>query len=122
MAAETWFTAKEALENGLVDRIYDGEPVDNKHDLSLYANAPDCLKTKNQGLSKRKIEKALRDVGLSNKEAKEVIAGKFKDDLRDEDIDETVELDDKTQRDVEDIDPKGSVNELLTRAEMIAPS
>lgn len=39
MAAETWFTADEALEHGFVDRIYEGKDVDN-FDLSAYSNAP----------------------------------------------------------------------------------
>ena len=128
MAEETWFTAEEALENGFVDRIYDGEPVDNKYDLSLFANAPECLKKRCQGMSKREIEKALRDVGLSNKAAKEILAGKYKDQVRDE-VDLDIDLENGVQRDVEPvIEPKepepkkDRTSALLTKAEIIAPS
>ena len=125
MADETWFTAEEALENGFVDRIYDGEPVDNKYDLSLFANAPDCLKKRCQGMSKREIEKALRDVGLSNKAAKEILAGKYKDQVRDE-VDLDIDLENEALRDVKPvIEPepkKDRTSALLTKAEIIAPS
>lgn len=41
MAAETWFTAQEALDSGFVDEIT-AAPVRNQHrwDLSAYAHAP----------------------------------------------------------------------------------
>lgn len=42
MAAETWFTAQEALDTSLVDRIYAPEQkTENKWDLSAYDNAPE---------------------------------------------------------------------------------
>jgi len=85
MEDETWFTAEEALENGFVDRIYDGDPVEGSYDLSVFAKTPELLQLRNQKASKRTIEKALRDVGLSNKEAKAVLAGTFGGNLRDED-------------------------------------
>lgn len=41
MQAETWFTAEEAVEIGLADRIAEGgEKVQASWDLSAYANAP----------------------------------------------------------------------------------
>lgn len=40
MAAETWFTATEALDNGFIDKITDGNVVTNRFDLSAYNNAP----------------------------------------------------------------------------------
>jgi ATP-dependent protease ClpP protease subunit len=43
MEAETWFTAEEALENGFVDRVFDGEPAENRWNLSAYSNAPAAL-------------------------------------------------------------------------------
>lgn len=43
MAAETWFTAAEAVENGFADRI-SGKPSANAaFDLSAYRNAPKAL-------------------------------------------------------------------------------
>ena len=85
MNAETWFTAQEAVDNKLADRIYDGEPVEGSYDLSVFANTPQAVKDRNTKLSKRALEKALRDAGLSNKEAKKILAEGFKADLRDED-------------------------------------
>lgn len=41
MSAETWFTAQEALDVGLVDRIAENSPKNQASwDLSAYANAP----------------------------------------------------------------------------------
>lgn len=45
MKAETWFTAQEALADGFVDRIYEGEKVENRFDLSVFENAPETLKS-----------------------------------------------------------------------------
>jgi len=142
MADETWFTAAEALENNFIDRIYDGKPVDGSYDLSVFANAPESLQLRNQKANKRTIEKALRDVGLSNKVAKAVLAGTFSDDFRDEDAvaDDSLAVIDGVQRDVEPVEPnqdkvdaadrtkqllseaKDKTASLLTRAEVLAPS
>lgn len=73
MADETWFTAAEALEYGLIDRVYDGKPAENKYDLSIFAKTPEHL----QGdltQTKRTAEKALRDAGFSQREAKAILA------------------------------------------------
>jgi ATP-dependent Clp protease protease subunit len=40
MAAETWFSAQEAVGNGFADRIADSTPVENRWDVSAYRNAP----------------------------------------------------------------------------------
>ena len=80
MADETWFTAQEALNNKLVDRVYEGEPVEGSYDLSVFAKAPEALKLRNCKESKRTMEKALRDAGLSNKQAKAILAEAFKED------------------------------------------
>ena len=40
MDAESWFTAAEAVEHGFADRIFDGQPVENRFDLTDYRNAP----------------------------------------------------------------------------------
>lgn len=48
VADETWFTAKEALDAGFVDKIIDGEEVDNKYDLSVFDNAPESLVNKKE--------------------------------------------------------------------------
>lgn len=40
MKAETWFSADEAKAAGFVDRIFDGEPAENKWNLAAYEHAP----------------------------------------------------------------------------------
>jgi ATP-dependent protease ClpP protease subunit len=74
MHKETWFTAAEALEIGMIDRIYEGEKVENKHDLSHFANTPEALRGETQ-ITKREIERALRDVGCSQTMAKAILSG-----------------------------------------------
>jgi ATP-dependent protease ClpP protease subunit len=44
MKNETWMTADEALANGFIDSIYDGETVENSWNLSAYEKTPDTLK------------------------------------------------------------------------------
>jgi len=123
MAAETWFTAKEAVENGFADRIYDGEPLEGSYDLSIFANTPQSIKDRTAKLSKRTLEKALRDAGLSNKEAKKILAEGFKDDQRDVGTPADPPPVKTVQRDVEPLKPKKDrVSDLLTRAEVAAPS
>lgn len=139
MDEETWFTAAEALDAGLVDRIYDGKVVDGNYDLSIYAKVPDSLKLRNQSPSKRAIEKALRDAGLSNKQAKDILMKGYQKDQEDEQHQEDV---DPHQEDVKIPDPivpnqpivnhqeddpipvkkKDRIADLLCRAEIIAPS
>ena len=87
MNAETWFTAEEALEKGLVDRIYDGEPVEGKYDLSIYNNVPEGIKTRTKtkidnkkDINERDMEKNLRDVGYSRNQAKDIVAKVFRDE------------------------------------------
>lgn len=46
MAAETWFTATEALDKGFVDSIFDGENVGNSFDLTVYDHAPQKIAEK----------------------------------------------------------------------------
>ena len=123
MDAETWFTAQEALDAGLVDRIYDGQPVEGSYDLSIFDKVPESLKERNTNLSKRTLERALRDAGLSNTEAKKILSEGFKDNLRDE-IDPAEPIPPvEPQRDVEEPkQKKDRIAELLIKAERIAPS
>ena len=87
MNKETWFTAQEALDIGLVDRVYDGDPVENKYDLSIYNNVPEKMKFKNKvnsgdekEINERDLEKDLRDAGYSRNRAKNIVAKVFRDE------------------------------------------
>lgn len=116
MAAETWFTAKEAVDNKFADRIYDGEPVEGSYDLSIFVKVPDEIKNRNTNLSKRTLERALRDAGLSNKEAKKILAEGFRDDQRDVDTPADPMPPKADQRDVVEPKPKkDDVMDLLVR-------
>ncbi len=123
--AETWMNADEALEAGFVDEISD------KMDLAACAkfipamekmkfkNIPRVLKGSKE-LTERDAEKALRDVGFSRTQSKEILAKGFVAQNERE-----AQADDKTtQRDVEPAKATGKdkVSELLTRAEIMAPS
>jgi ATP-dependent Clp protease protease subunit len=139
MEEETWFTAAEALDAGLVDRIYEGQPVEGSYDLSIYAKVPDAIKNRNQAPSKRAIEKALRDSGLSKKQAKDILMKGYQKDAEDESHQEDV----VPQPGVvnasapiipispvvdhqEDVPPpvkkKDRIADLLCRAEIVAPT
>ena len=88
MKAETWLTAKEATEKGFIDSIVDGKSVKAQFDLSIFANTPEGLSDGTPiEQTEREKEKALRDVGFSQKDAKAILSGRK----------------DGTQRDVEGI-------------------
>ena len=76
LKAETWLTAKEAKEKGFVDTILDRKgKAKAAFDLSMFANVPDGLISDIQSDPDiRTIEKALRDVGLSQSKAKAVLS------------------------------------------------
>ena len=135
MKKETWMTAEEAKEMGFVDIIED-ESQDEKakanlFDLSVFANVPDELKEDRiVPLTERDLERILRDAGVSAKQAKTILAKGFEGYQRDveepepepvEKVQRDVEL--ASQRDVDEPKPKKDrTAELLTRAEMVAPT
>lgn len=79
LKAETWLTAKDALEKGFIGKIIDGKAAKAQFDLSMFANTPDSLKSTeaNTKPDKRTLEHALRDAGLTQVAAKAVIARGF---------------------------------------------
>ena len=79
MLNETWYTDQEAVDAGLADEVAaSGDDPENKFDLSIFQNTPQHLLggsgTERQP-TKRDVERALRDEGLSWASAKAVIAG-----------------------------------------------
>ena len=91
MAAETWLTADEALDFGFVDEIA-GEvdmaacakfvPAMQK---AKFQHIPGSIAAKKEKPTAREAEKALRDVGFNQKQAKAILAAGLKDDQRDAD-------------------------------------
>lgn len=75
MHDETWLTADEALELGLVDEVVDTSDVKAAFDLSVYAHVPAALA--GSGTTEppniRDLERSLRDAGLSRSAAKAVL-------------------------------------------------
>jgi len=136
MAAETWMTAEEAKEMGFIDVIDEAEKDEKAKatlfDLSVFANVPDQLMGEKQEPTVKDLEKALRDVGCSQKKAKTILAKGFEGYQRDVDEPENPEPEGKevqrdaepvTQRDVEKPKPKkDQTAEPLTRAEVVAPA
>jgi ATP-dependent Clp endopeptidase proteolytic subunit ClpP len=77
MKEETWFTAQEAKDRGLIDTVVDAGAAKAKFDLSIFANVPDELEDSDREgatLSKQEIERALRDAGASRSFAKSIAA------------------------------------------------
>lgn len=74
MRAETWMNAKTMKEKGFIDSILEsGKGAKASFDLTIYGNVPDDL-IQDTEHNKRKIERALRDVGFSLNSAKAFIA------------------------------------------------
>ena len=117
MKADTWLAADEALKMGFVDRIYEGEKAQNRHDLSIYANVPESLKGSDSELTKRDVERALRDVGLSQAHAKAILAGGWKEEQRDADPPEPKKAPEPEPRDVEPPAWNDRAAALLAKAE-----
>ena len=81
MKNETWMNAKEMKAKGFIDTILDGKAAKADFDLSIYGNTPEGY---GQGEStEREKERALRDVGFSQKEAKAILAGRKEGTQRD---------------------------------------
>ena len=121
MEAETWMTADDAMELGFIDDVTD------KIDMAACARFIPIMDKAGfkhiPAFGVKNAEKALRDAGFSRKEAKKILAKGLSEGLRDADQEEIPAPADETQRDVEQPKPKKDrVSDLLTRAEVIAPS
>lgn len=129
MNAETWLTADEAKDLGLVDEI--SEQMDMAA-CTKFVPAMMQAKFKHipEGLSgehkppdnERDLERVLRDAGYSRKQAQSIIARGFKDTRRDSEESVTVTITVEPQRDSEPKQKKDRIADLLTRAEVVAPS
>lgn len=125
-ATTLYIGGQKALDAGFIDFIENSNgdrkmPL-NSYDLSVFANVPEVLKERKPVPTARDTERILRDAGFSAKQAKSILAEGFKDDQRDVDPIDTVPAQ-EVQRDVDPIVvKKDRIADLLTRAEMAAPS
>lgn len=136
LAAETWFTAQEALDVGFVDVI---EELDDSSkakatafDLSAFANVPDSLTGGKTPPTERELEGILRDAGFSRKQSEEILAKGYADGQGDPEPEDISSPDGDGQGDP-DLSAQGDpepppelrtdpISDLLTRAEIAAPS
>ena len=129
--AETWMNAEEAFDAGFVDQI--GDEMDMAACIEFapamaklgFKHVPETLTGEKKNPSKRNLEHALRDAGCSPSQAKSILAkGYQSDSLRDEEPPQEDPPGPEPPRDVELPAPakKDCVSDLLTRAEVIAPS
>ena len=121
MEAETWMTADDAMEFGFIDDITE------KMDMAACAKFIPIMDKAGfkhiPAFGAKNAEKALRDAGFSRKEAKKILAKGLSEGLRDVDPKETPVLAVEPQRDADLPKPKKDrVSDLLTRAELAAPS
>jgi len=120
---ETWMTAKQAKEFGFIDEI--AEEMDMAACAKFipimakagFKHIPETITCKKEPPDVKSAEKALRDVGFSHKQAKTILAEGFKGYQRDVDPPAAPRDVVPTQK------PKvDKVSDLLTRAEIAAPS
>lgn len=79
MRAETWYSDRAAVDAGLADEVAGDPATENRFDLSIFRHPPEDLLNRAgppdpTPPTKRTIEKALRDAGLSSSQAKALIA------------------------------------------------
>lgn len=123
MAAETWMSADEALSQGFIDEI-SGEadmaacakfiPVMQK---AKFQHIPEGIAAKKEIPKARELERILRDGGCSEQMAKSIISGGYKGDQR-----EAAPSADQREVAAPVTAKKDRVSDLLTRAEIAAPS
>lgn len=78
MDEETWFNAEEAEAAGFIDEINHASGALASFDLSVFSNAPATLvAAAHASPTKRDVERALRDAGLSRAEAVAFAASGF---------------------------------------------
>lgn len=88
MLDETWYDAQSAVDAGLADEVTGQASARNSWDLSVFRHPPqDLLATDDAAArepTKREIERALRDAGLSQSQAKAFLARAWDEPARDD--------------------------------------
>ena len=65
MNEETWLDCDDCLNKGFIDRISEDQKAENRFDLSIYAKAPEALRTKSKPVviqSSAERERCLRTI------------------------------------------------------------
>ncbi len=98
MLEETWYTDREAVDAGLADGVF-GDESDTVNacafDLSMFKHPPDHLSQSNgsgEPPTKRNIERALRDAGLTRHQAKAFVAAAYQEIEREDPTRDAEEL------------------------------
>jgi len=126
MNDETWMTADEAMNHGFIDEISGDADMTACAKFvptmykAQYHNIPSII-TRREKPTARQAEKALRDVGYNQAQAKAILAEGLKEDQRDADPANAIPIK-AVQRDAVLPKKKDRVSELLTRAEVVAPT
>ena len=123
MDSETWMTAQEAKDAGFIDEI--SEQMDlaacakfiPAMQKAKFKNIPENLSGSKQTPTAREAEKALRDVGFTQAQAKVVLAEGFKGFQRDVDPPEPEKAPEPEPRDVEPPAWNDRAAALLAKAE-----
>ena len=128
--AETWMNADETKAAGFADEI--GDEMDlaacAKFIPSMqkmgFRHIPRDLNAMKRMPSERDLERILRDAGCSSKEAKSILAKGYEAHLRDAGLPPDSPKAPEPPRDAQPPKPakKDKVNDLLIRAERLAPS
>ncbi len=125
--AETWMTAEEAKEHGFIDEI--AEEMDMAACAKFvpamakagFKHIPKNFSAKKELPSKREIERGLVDaLGLTQKQAKAILAEGYKADYRDDDAADVPDPSGQTQRDVDPAAQRDVVQPEKKRAGRIA--
>jgi ATP-dependent protease ClpP protease subunit len=82
MDDETWLSAEQAVEEGFADETLDPVEASAQYDLSAFAHPPPTLAAAkewmaDESLTKRDLERALREAGYSIQQAKAIAAKAF---------------------------------------------
>lgn len=96
MTDESWFSGKEAIENGFATELLGA--TDNltqaKFDLSVFENTPESLAYSDEDVARtvRDAERALRDAGWSRSEARKMVSQR-EDNQRDAGTEDSIKMD-----------------------------
>ncbi len=96
MLDETWYTDQGAVDAGLADQVAGDATAENAFDLSMFNHPPEellkAVASTNHQPTKRDIEHALRDAGLTRSQAKAFVAAAWAHIEREDEARDVVDL------------------------------